>query len=227
MSRPVKHYDKWRIRWVDTQGKRYSRTFDDYNEAKRVLAQALHEVADVRVGLRVPVIQDKSYNDLCDYWITNRAPSKRSGNNDISIINKTLRPAFGHLKLRALSVAHTDEFSVNHAPRSLKTLANHLTLLISMLNKALDLNWIDRVPRIKKPKIRLLNRDYRYLRTDDEVLRKVGRMPEHCGESIMRMIDIRNTYVGHSSTREPASERPIRVGAAGSTPRGCRLVLGG
>jgi len=40
-----------------------------------------------------------------------------------------------------------------------------------MLNKAKELHWIAEVPAIKKPKVRLINDDYRWLRTEDEIRR--------------------------------------------------------
>jgi integrase len=40
-----------------------------------------------------------------------------------------------------------------------------------MLNVALDLGWIERAPRIRKPRVRIFSADYSYLRTDDEVRR--------------------------------------------------------
>jgi hypothetical protein len=36
MARPVKHYGKWRIRWIDGHDKSRSQTFDNYN---RVVAR--------------------------------------------------------------------------------------------------------------------------------------------------------------------------------------------
>lgn len=50
-----------------------------------------------------------------------------------------------------------------------KTIANLLTLLVAMLNFARDLGWLDRVPRIKKPTIRLDENDYQFLRTQTDV----------------------------------------------------------
>jgi hypothetical protein len=53
-------------------------------------------------------------------------------------------------------------------PANPKTVNNHLTLFISVLNAAVDLGWLAKVPRIKKPKVRLISADYRYLRTTEE-----------------------------------------------------------
>jgi integrase len=49
--------------------------------------------------------------------------------------------------------------------------ANHLTLLISLLRLANELGWLAALPRIKKPNVQLFSTDFRYLRTKDEVRR--------------------------------------------------------
>ncbi len=40
-----------------------------------------------------------------------------------------------------------------------------------MLNVAVDLGWLTKVPRIRKPRVRLISKDYSYLRTEDELAR--------------------------------------------------------
>jgi integrase len=124
------------------------------------------EVEEVKRGLRTPPSPEKkSIGDALDYWIENRAPQKRSSEDDASIIKCHLRPAFGHLLLRELGVQHTDAYVAQRAKLSPKTVHNQLTLFISILNAAVDLGWLAKVPRIKKPKVRIFSADYRYLRT--------------------------------------------------------------
>ena len=53
--------------------------------------------------------------------------------------------------------------------RAPKTIHNILTLLGSMLRYAEELRWLDQVPRIRKPRIRLCDADYRWLKTDDDI----------------------------------------------------------
>ena len=36
-NKPIQHYGKWRIRWVDLLGKRHSLTFDDRETAQLAL----------------------------------------------------------------------------------------------------------------------------------------------------------------------------------------------
>jgi integrase len=52
-----------------------------------------------------------------------------------------------------------------------KTVANHLTMLISVMNYAASLSvpWITRVPPFKKPKTIALGKNYRYLRNEEEI----------------------------------------------------------
>jgi integrase len=87
------------------------------------------------------------------------------------MIRKHLRPYFGKTKIKDISVADSDNFILARSALSKKTLANQLTLLISMLNLAKDLKWISEVPKIKKPRVRLISKDFRYLKTNEEVHR--------------------------------------------------------
>lgn len=171
MAKPTKHYGKWRIRWKDEHGKRHSQSFDSYSDALFELKQRELEVSEVHRGFRPVRIVDKTFDELCDYWETKRVPQKRNGNADKSIIRCHLRPEFGNLLLRNFTIGHADEFLTKRRHLDPKTLHNHLTLLISMLNVAVDLNWIDKRPNIKKPKVRIFSADYRYLRTKDEIHR--------------------------------------------------------
>lgn len=171
MAKPIRHRDKWRIRWFDETGKRQSDVFDSYREAEYQLARRQAEVEEIKRGLRSPTPPAKTVDDICDYWLEKRAPQKRSGRDDESIIRCHLRPAFGALPLRAVNQTQVDTFIVERLQLSKKTVNNHLTLLVSMLNLARDLGWLDRVPRVRKPRVRIFTRDYRYLRTDEEIQR--------------------------------------------------------
>lgn len=171
MAVPVRHRDKWRIRWSDETGKRRSEVYDDHREARRALAAHEVEADEIRRGVRRPQVADKTFGELADYWIEKRVPQKRSGHHDESIIRRHLRPAFGALRLRAITVEHIDAFAVARQELDPKTLSNHLTLLGAMLRVAVDLDWLDRVPRYRKPRVRTINADFSYLRTNDEIRR--------------------------------------------------------
>jgi hypothetical protein len=171
MARPTKHYGKWRIRWVDEHRCRQSETFDTRDEA--VFAQQKHELEakEIKRGLRGSIQPNKTVGDICDYWLERRVPLKRSPKDDRSIIRRHIRPLLGDVRLRDLNVGHADLLRAERTYLDLKTVHNILTLLISMLNVAVDLGWLARVPRIHEPRIPLFSNGFSYLRTKEEVAR--------------------------------------------------------
>lgn len=169
--KPFKYRGRWAIRVTDEHGRRVRKSYNDFNDAQLGLRQHLAHVAEVQRGLRSPTPPDKTFGELADYWVKNRASQKRSGYHDESIIRCHLRPQFGAKLLKDISVADVDDFTCKRLHLEKKTLANHITLLISMLNAAVDLGWLLKAPKIRKPKVRFFNKDYRYLRTDEEVSR--------------------------------------------------------
>jgi integrase len=171
MAQLERHYGKWRVRWKSHLGKRESKSFPSRPEALFFKKQKELELEEIKRGLVPAPPCDKLFDELCNYWIEKRATLKRSGRDDESIIGKHLRPFFGRTKIKNISVADTDNYSLTKSHLSKKTLANQLTLLISMLNLAKDLKWISEAPKIKKPKVRLFSKDYRYLKTREEINR--------------------------------------------------------
>jgi integrase len=176
VAKPVKHGDSWRIRWLDEHGKRQSAVFDEYKVAQRELSRHLVEVEEIRRGLRNATPPEKTFGDLCDYWLENRAPRKRSRKDDESIIRRHLRPAFGAMRLRDVGVEEVDGYindKVDDEELSDKTVSNHVILLGTMLRLAMTFKvpWLAAVPRFRKPKVALFSRDYQWLRSDDEVRR--------------------------------------------------------
>lgn len=145
MAKPIKHRGKWRIRWIDEHGERKSEVFDDRREAAFQLQQRELEAEERRRGLRTAAPDERrTFDDLADYWVKNRAPQKRSGKDDESILRKHLRPVFGAVVLGKAPqwIELVDRYVVARAHLSKKTVANHLTLLVTMLNLALDLGWV-------------------------------------------------------------------------------------
>ena len=100
MAKPTKHHGKWRIRWKDENGKRQSAVFDDFKTATYEQRKSETEVEEIKQGRRAPVPINKTFNELCDYWIERRLPQKRSQKDDLSIIRTHLKPAFGNLKIK-------------------------------------------------------------------------------------------------------------------------------
>jgi len=171
MSKPIKHRGKWRIRWIDHTGKRRSAVYKDYNHAQRELRARLVEVDEINAGQRSAPPPDKTFSELCDFWLAVKTPQKKKARDDQSLIRCHLRPTFGHLALKDVSFGHIEAFKVSRGHLSKKTVYNHLTLLGSMLRYAVKLGWLVKLPDIERPRVRLLNSDYTYLRTDDEVRR--------------------------------------------------------
>ena len=169
MAKPTRHKGKWRIRWVDHSGKRCSELHDRHEDAVFCLQRHQTRASEIKRGLRSPIAEGKTFSELCDYWIETRVPRKRSGKDDVSIIEKRLRPHFGKLLLASISVEHVDRFIKQFEGRSPKTVNNYLTLLISLLNLGVELRWLLQKPKIKKLKEEY--KDYRYLRTMDEIWR--------------------------------------------------------
>lgn len=156
------------VGWTRTRNGE-ARVYANFKDAAFALARHKAEVEEIKRGLKLGLPPDKAFNDLCDYWIENRVPQKRSGHHDESIIRAHLRPEFGPVRIRNLGVADVDRFKAKRSHLDPKTVANVLTLLVSMLNCAVDLNWIAKVPRIRKPRVRIFNEDFRYLRTSEEI----------------------------------------------------------
>ena len=172
MSKPVKlPSGTWRIRWLDHLGQRRSEAHKTYKSAQRALTQHRANVDEVKAHRREPEPVDRRFEELIEYWLTRRAIRKRSIRHDRSIIGCHLRPAFGRMLVREITVERIDEFMAARAHLSPKTVNNLVTLLLTMLNVAVALDWLIKVPRVRKHTIRLFDRDYRYLRNDDEVRR--------------------------------------------------------
>jgi len=173
MAKPTKHYGQWRIRWTDEAGQRRSEVHEDHKQAAHALRQHEVEVEERRRGLRPPATVPKTFADAAAYWETHRAPMKRSCKDDLSIL-KQLRPVFDKLSLGTSPewLPVIDRYVATHTGRlNPKTIANHLTLLGSILRLAVELEWMPKMPRIRKPRVRLISRDFGYLRTDDELRR--------------------------------------------------------
>jgi hypothetical protein len=52
VAKPVKHGDKWRIRWLDEHEKRQSAVFDDYKRAQTELSRRQVQVEEIKRGVR-------------------------------------------------------------------------------------------------------------------------------------------------------------------------------
>lgn len=168
MAKPVRHGSGWRARWVDQHGARQSATFETYEDADIYLRKMETEVAEIRHGWRTGKPLDRTVSELCDLFLETQLASKRSPKDIISIIEAHLRPFFGHMQVRRVTPAEIDRFTASRLDKlSSKTVRNHLTLLQSLLGYAVECGWIERPPRVRKPKVQ---RDrYRYLTSTNEI----------------------------------------------------------
>jgi integrase len=172
MAKPTKHYGAFRIRWTDEKGRRQSAVYEDRQQAALELQRRKLEVEERRQGLRAAAVAPKTFPAIADYWEKHRAPQKRSAKDDLSIL-KQLRAAFSEMSLAepAPWLPAIDRYIATKANLHRKTVANHLTLLGSLLRLAVELEWMPRAPRIRKPRVRLVSQDFAYLRSDDEIAR--------------------------------------------------------
>ncbi len=171
MSKPTQHYGMWRIRWIDENGKRKSEVYSKREDAVFKLREHEHHVEQIRRRLRSPDPADVLFDDVADYWLSVRAIAKRSRACDQSILRAHLRPAFGGKRLSAIGVKEIDGFKASKAHLHPNTLHHILTLFISLLRVAVELNWLRQMPVVKKPRIKLFSKDFHYLRTDEEIAR--------------------------------------------------------
>lgn len=171
-SAPHRYREGWRIKWLDEAGKRKSSFHTSFLDAQEALIANKFEVEQIKKGYSKRYSEEKIFSELCDYWLINVAPTKRSYKDQLSIIQKRLRPFFGHLKLKDITNEYTQKYIISFSDgRSNKTVANHLIVLISMLNFASEMKWLREVPKIKKPKIPRNGNSFSYLKNDEEVSR--------------------------------------------------------
>lgn len=168
MSKPVRHGKKWRVRWTDHNGKRHSEVYETRGDALFKLNEHRHHVGEVERNLRLPDPPRKTFDDVADHWLTVQAAGKRSLACDKSIIRAHLRPAFGGMLISRIGTEEIQRLKAAKAHLHPNTLHHILTLLISLLRMALDLNWLRVMPKVKKPKIKLFSKDFHYLSTRQE-----------------------------------------------------------
>lgn len=171
MAKPQKFKDKWRVRWMDHTGKRNSRVFSSKSDAQFFLMERELETHQIRTGLKLPPAEIITFEQLADYWRKHRAAYKRSCKHDESILSTHLVPYFKNKAISAIKPIDAESLRQRLSGRSDKTIHNILTLLISMLNAAKDQGWINLVPKIKKPKITILEKDFRYFKSTEEIER--------------------------------------------------------
>ena len=169
MSRPIKHGNGYRIRWTDENGKRHSKTYPTLKDANFWLKQKQFEVEQVKRGLRQPAPEKRLFSEICDLWLKNRTSLKRSPRDDQLCIRNHLLPIFGSKYIDSINPQDVEEYKLEKSHLKPKTIHNHLTLLISILRYAREYSWRRKVPKIRKPKIKKMGANFRYLKTKPEI----------------------------------------------------------
>jgi integrase len=166
----MKHGKKWRIRWFDENGKRQSQVYDDYKDAEFALKAHQTEVEEIRRGFKVRPPKDRTFEELAKKWMVTRAAVKRAPKHDESLLRVHLSPTFGELTLKQITAEKIAVFSAElSARRAPQTVKHCLNLLGAMLRQAQEWGWTETLPRIRKPKVHLFGKDYRWLRTREEI----------------------------------------------------------
>jgi integrase len=124
----------------------------------------------VKKGLRLPSLPNKNFSELCSTYLKYKSSQKRNPKDDESIIRVHFEPFFKDIPIVHVE-SKVNDFKLLKQSLNPKTVHNILTLLISMLRFAHEEKWLILAPRIKKPKIRMLGSDFRYLKTREEINR--------------------------------------------------------
>lgn len=180
----------WRIRWVDHRGLRVSATFSNRVDAEKALRLREVETGQIVAGLRAPPADTHTFDDLVAYWFEHRATKKRGGRDNRGTIAAHLTPLLADVDVRAIGSERIDAVRARmEAARfksggkdhgkpdptgkaySPRTIQKALALLGSLLRLAEELRWIDRAPRIRKPKVTSHDAKKAWLRTDVEIAR--------------------------------------------------------
>jgi integrase len=169
MAEPELHYGKYRIRWIDENGKRRSKVFESRKVAKAEYKKIVYEVEQIKLGFLKKDNQDVIFDSLAEYWLKNRTAYKRSAKDDQSIINNHFLPHFKGMRIAKIRAVEVDSFKKGLSHLSPKTVSNILTLLISLMKLAVELEWIIKPPVIKKPSTKLFSQDYRFLQSSEEI----------------------------------------------------------
>jgi integrase len=134
---------------------------------------------EIRYGHRQAVSEHHSFHEVCEYWLVNRASRKRSGASDSAMIRNHLLPAFGKLALNRIGQSAIDQFISSKNDIAPKTLHNILTLLMSLLRTSQELRWLERIPKVRKPKISIVSTEFRYQKTHEEIDRFLRAAKNH------------------------------------------------
>lgn len=196
MAKPIKVGNKFRIRPL-VKGKRLSENYDDLNTALVAIKKYELENLEYKAGFKKVYSTELIFERLSEHWIKYRLPEKRKIKDDLSMLGKYLSPSFGKMRIKDITVGGIEDFKLTLTHLKPKTQYNILALLRAMLNYAHDHEWIDRVPKVRMPKINVLDSEYSYLKT----VREIERFIRSC-EKIDYQLNVLATTAIYTGMRQ-------------------------
>ena len=200
-AKPQKAGKGWRVRWIDSEGKRRSKTYSDYAQARAAQANKRGYPDDFISSTSENPRKTSKEITLCDawnHWQESGAKSKKSAKTDESFWRIHLEPFFGDILLKDITLILVEQFKQDEirAHCSENTISHHLALLATLLRHAHENELVDKVIKVKKYK--LDQQEKKWLKTKEEVAAgsrqsKVFEEPRELGDTI------RGT---HSCTRD-------------------------
>lgn len=166
---PTKDHNSWRIRWVDANGKRRSKNFPNYQEAIEEQTRLKGEVQAIKDGRMPRQMNVPTFSKFVEkYYEPNRNASKRRPKDDESIIRRHLKEPFGSLPLNRITTEKVENLKAELRKKKLKpnTIRNILACLSAILHYAMEMDFLFRLPKIKKPKPE--RPEYNYLRSESD-----------------------------------------------------------
>jgi len=183
VGKPQKHGKRWRFSYYDASGKRRWESHATKREAVLAQAERRLEIQAVREG-RGAVDRTKTFEELEAHWKVVKS-EKRSLKDDIGRLNNHLRPAFGGLRLDAITgvrVAHYRKALMDRVSAEeikVGTVRQILALLRAMLREAERMEWIVRAPPVRLPRREPV--DPRWIQTEEDLAKflRAAQQVEH------------------------------------------------
>lgn len=161
----------WRARWTDELGRRHAEIHKDKDDAELALVRALVETEERKRGLRAMRPVSVKVRDVWEAWRHDVGLKKRSAVTDESFWRHHLEPEFRDLRVDALDSTAAARFITRGGELglSVSSVHHHLTLLTTLLRFASSKGWLDRMPKIRKPRLTVDEANFRYLHTTEEL----------------------------------------------------------
>ncbi len=167
VTKPRKHGNCWEFSYYDASGKRRWKSASTFKEAQQELRRLQSEADAERSGARRIRDPDRTFDDLVELWkdVKHR---KRSLRDDLGRIRNHLLPEFTGRKLVEITTSRVAALERHVSSKvSTGTVRQVLSLLRSMLNLAVEHDWLLSAPKVRLPKAPEL--DYEWLKSEDDM----------------------------------------------------------